>query len=282
MYPAHGEGSLCGQNLSAKRCSTIGYEKRFNPAFKPNSREKLIEALLRDMPLAPSYFYRTSEINRTGPRILGQVPQLRLMSVQEAKEVLENGHLMLDVRTPEAFGGAHVPGAFNIWFGPSLSTWAGWVLPYDKPITLLLDTPEHGEEVVRQLIRVGFDNISGYLEGGMEAWMEAGMPIDTVPQLSVHQLREHLAGDNEIIVTDVRTPREYNSGHIEGALHIHAGQIDERNEELNRGDAIALVCRTAHRSSIAGSILKRHGFHKVCNVSGGMTAWTNAGYEITP
>lgn len=280
VYPAHGEGSLCGRNLSEKRWSTIGYEKRFNDAFQPATPEKFRKEILKDMPMVPRYFHRTSEINRLGPKILGQICPPRAITVGETNELLDKGHLLLDIRTPEAFGGAHIPGAYNLWFSHSLATWAGWVLPNDRPILLLLDAPEHGEEVVRQLLRVGFDDVAGYVDGGMEDWMEAGLPIATLPQISIHQLRDSIESDNETIITDVRTLAEYNEGHIAGALNIHAGQMDDRYDELNKDDAIAIICRTAHRSSVAGSILKRHGFENVCNVSGGMTAWRNVGYEV--
>jgi glyoxylase-like metal-dependent hydrolase (beta-lactamase superfamily II)/rhodanese-related sulfurtransferase len=280
VYPAHGEGSLCGRNLSAKRCSTIGYEKRFNPAFEPSHKEAFRTEILRDMPTAPRYFFRTSDANRRGPRVIGQVPQLREVPVAEAKELIDKGCLVVDTRTPEAFGGAHIPASYSIWFGPALSTWSGWVLPCDRPILLLLEDPEQGKEAMRWLLRVGFDDVEGHIGGGVEAWMEAGFPIGTLPQLSVHRLAELIARQKEIIVTDVRTPAEYNEGHITGALNIHAGQMAERSGELNREDPIAVVCRTAHRSSVAGSILKRQGFESVYNVSGGMTAWTNAGHEV--
>ena len=280
VYPAHGEGSLCGKNLSAKRCSTIGYEKRFNHAFGPANVDAFSNELLVEMPIAPRYFYRTSETNRKGPRVLGRLPQLKSLSLEEAKSLYESGHVILDIRTPESFGGAHIPGAYNIWLSPALSTWAGSILPYNKPIILVLDDNDHQEQVVRQLIRVGFDELGGYIDGGIETWMSAGLPISRIPQLSVHELKEKLSGQNEILVTDVRSSMEYNSGHISGALNIHAGQIEDRHVELDRKEPVAVVCRTAHRSSIAGSILKRCGFTEVYNVSGGMTAWANSGYEV--
>jgi glyoxylase-like metal-dependent hydrolase (beta-lactamase superfamily II)/rhodanese-related sulfurtransferase len=281
VYPAHGEGSLCGRSLSGKRHSTIGYERKFNYAFKPTTKEEFRETILKDMPLAPGYFQRTSEINRKGPRVLGGLPQRRAVLPEQAERLLNDGNLLLDVRTPEAFGGVHIQGAYNIWFSPMISTWAGWVLPYEQPILLLLEKEEQWEEVVRQLIRVGLDEIAGYVDEGIEAWLEAGLPTSHLPQLSIHELKDMLAGKEEPIVLDVRTDSEYREGHIAGAVNIHAGQIKDRFKELGKTKPIAIICRTAHRSSIAGSILKQHGFQCLYNVSGGMTAWHNAGYEVT-
>ncbi len=281
VYPTHGEGSLCGRSMSSKRYSTIGYERKFNHAFKPATKEEFRETILEDMPPAPSYFQRTSEINRNGPRVLGGLPQRGAVSPQHVERLLKDGHLLLDVRTPEAFGGVHIGGAYNIWLSPMISTWSGWILPYERPILLLLDNEEQWEEVVRQLIRVGLDEIAGYIDGGIESWLQAGLPSSHLPQLSIDELRHMLARKEELTVLDVRTNSEYREGHITGAINIHAGQIKDRFRELERTKPIAIICRTAHRSAIAGSILKQHDFQYLYNVSGGMTAWNNAGYEAT-
>lgn len=280
VYPAHGEGSLCGRSMSGKRYSTIGYEKRFNHVFKPATEEEFREAILKDMPLAPDYFHRSSEINRKGPRVLGGLPPRNAVPPRQTEKLISNGHILLDVRTPEAFGGVNIKGAFNIWFSPMISTWAGWVLPYERPILLLLEKDEQWEEVVRQLIRVGLDEIAGYIDGGMEAWLESGLPSSHLPQLSIHELKGRQTSKEDMTILDVRTELEYREGHIDGAVNIHAGQIKDRFGELERTNPIAVICRTAHRSSIAGSILKQYGFQHLYNVSGGMTAWNNAGYEV--
>ena len=135
--------------------------------------------------------------------------------------------------------------------------------------------------MARQLIRVGLDEIAGCVGGGMETWLEAGLPISHLAQLSIHELRDRLTRREELLVLDVRTDSEYQQGHIAGAVNIHAGQIKDRFGELEGTKPIAIICRTAHRSSIAGSILKQHGFQYLYNVSGGMTAWNSAGYEVT-
>lgn len=280
VYPAHGAGSLCGRSMSNKRHSTLGYEKHFNHAFQFTSETEFIDALLRDMPPTPKYFHHVSEINRKGPRVLKELPEKVAVSPAQAQRLIKEGYTLLDVRTPEAFGGAHAVGAFNIWFSTMISTWAGWVLSYDQPILLLLENEEQWEEVVRQLLRVGLDKIAGYVDGGMETWVEAGLPISHIPQLSVHELGNMLTEKQDVLVLDVRTDSEYREGHITGAINIHAGQIKEHLHELERTKPIALVCRTAHRSSIAGSILQQHGVQHLYNVSGGMSAWVNAGYDV--
>ena len=259
----------------------MGYEKHFNHAFQLTNETEFTEALQRDMPPAPNYFHHVSEVNRKGPRVLGELPKKVPISPKQAQRLLEEGHVLLDIRTPEAFGGAHIVSAYNIWFSTMISTWAGWVLPYDQPILLLLENEDQWEEVVHQLLRVGLDEIAGHIDGGMETWIETGLPISHLPQLSAHELRSMLEQKKGLVILDVRTDSEYREGHIAGAINIHSGQIKERLHELERAKPIALVCRTAHRSSIAGSILLQHGFQHLYNVSGGMSAWVNAGYEVT-
>jgi hydroxyacylglutathione hydrolase len=266
--------------MSGKRHSTIGYEKKFNHAFKPATKEAFREALLKDMPPAPHYFQRSTYVNCQGPRVLGEPPKRKEIPPRLAAELLRGGHVLLDIRTPEAFGGAHVEGAYNVWFSPMISTWAGWVLPYDRPVILLLEDEDQWEETVRQLVRVGFDDIAGFVDGGIESWVAAGLPASHLAQLSVQELKDMMAARRDLMIVDVRTDAEYRSGHIAGAINIHAGQVNDRYQELDRDKPIALVCRSAHRSSIAGSILLQHGFERVYNVSGGITAWGNAGYAV--
>ena len=281
LYPTHGEGSLCGKKLSGKRWSTIGYEKKFNHAFGPNNVDDFKEAILTGMPPAPAYFSRSSNINRLGPKILEDIPQVRKIPAQEANQLLNDDHILLDVRTHVPFGGAHIPGAYNIRHSPTLSTWSGWILPYDRPILLLLDHEDQCDEVVLQLHRVGFERITGHIHGGMQGWIDAGLPFCRLPQLSIHEVNEMLSTGKSVKVVDVRTPAEYNQGHISGAVNIHAGEIENACHYLKKEASIATVCGEGNRSSIAASILQRMGFKDIYNISGGMNAWVNAGYKIT-
>lgn len=281
VFPAHGAGSLCGKALSSRASSTIGYERKFNPslAFKPE--EPWVAELLSDMPIAPRYFSRMKRVNQQGPRIIGLQYPGRMPLL--AKQVLSRGKegcQILDVRSKEAFAGAHIPGAINIPFGPNVATWAGWVLSYDEPIILIVEKPGQVDEVITSLLRVGLDNISGYLDGGMDSWELAGFELSSLAATSVAQVGRNRKDGGVGLVLDVRTQSEWRSGHIEGAINIHAGNVQGQLDELERDQPILVVCGSGYRATIAASILQRAGYSHVSNVVGGMTAWTNAGLPL--
>jgi hydroxyacylglutathione hydrolase len=150
------------------------------------------------------------------------------------------------------------------------------VLPYDRPILPVVEHPSQVEEVVTHLLRVGFDDMQGYMEGGMDAWETAGLPLVTLSTLSVHDLKQKLDRKEKLTVLDVRTESEWNAGHIDGALHIHGGKLQEHFREVPRDNPVAVVCGSGYRASIAASFLQRNGYEGVSNVVGGMSAWKAA------
>lgn len=278
VYPAHGAGSLCGRAMSAKRTSTIGYEKKYNYAYQIKDRNKFIELLTTDMPDAPDHFSRCSEINRKGPTLVRDLPCLAPYDpVSFHQRSKEKETIVLDIRPYEAFGGQHVPGAYHIDFGGNFSTFAGWVLPPDADILLVSGNPSQSEEAVIQLRRVGLDRTIGYLEGGMYEWAKAGLSSEQVSQISVEALNQRIMGGAKVTLLDVRAKREFMTGHINGAVNIPFPDLRTRYGELNSASPVLVICNTGHRSSIATSILKRHGFKDVSNVAGGMTGYNAAG-----
>jgi hydroxyacylglutathione hydrolase len=282
IFPAHGAGSLCGKAIGSRQSSTIGYERRFNPALREKPQAEWVRSLLAGMPLAPPYFRRMKRVNKEGPAILGpELPGQKRWSPKEVYERVCERCLVVDVRSKEAFAAAHIPNAFNIPLGPNLPTWAGWVLPYDRPTLIVLDDAARMPEVTTHLLRVGFDDVQGYLEGGMDAWETAGYPLTTLSTLSVHQLHQQLKGGQRFTVLDVRTEGEWNAGHIDGAIHIHGGKLQERFAEVPRDRPVAVVCGSGYRASIAASFLQREKYEAVSNVIGGMTAWKAAGFPTT-
>jgi hydroxyacylglutathione hydrolase len=279
MFPAHGAGSLCGKAIGSRRSSTIGYERRFNVSLQRLPEDQWVRRLLDAMPLAPPYFRRMKRINKEGPTILGpELPGQKRWNARQVYERVCDQCLIVDVRSKEAFAAAHLPGSINIPLGTNLPTWAGWVLPYDRPILVVLDNPGEMATVTTHLLRVGFDTVQGYLEGGIDSWETAGLPLSTIETMSVETLRGRLTEVQKGTLTllDVRTEQEWDSGHIEGALHIHGGKLQERFEELPRDRPVAVVCGSGYRASIAASFLKREGFESVANVLGGMAAWKAA------
>ena len=155
------------------------------------------------------------------------------------------------------------------------------MLPYDHPTLIILDDPASMPEVTTHLLRVGLDDVRGYLEGGMDAWEVGGLPLATLSTSSVHDLAARLKNASKPTVLDVRTEREWKAGHIDEAIHIHGGMLQERFAEVPKGKPVAVICGSGYRASIASSFLKREGYQSLSNVVGGMSAWKAAGLPTT-
>jgi hydroxyacylglutathione hydrolase len=282
IHPGHGAGSMCGAGMSARPFSTLGFERIANPYLDPGlSEEAFVEKILGSAPPFPPYYRRMKALNSEGPPILGDLPGRDPIPVEEFHALVEAGNVVVDLRDQLAFGGGHVPGALGIGVDGSLSTWAAWVVPYDQPILLVVETPFAVDPAVRALVRVGLDRIRGWLEGGMNAWRQEGLPIATLPQMSIPELAAALERGAAVNVLDVRGDGEWSAGHIDGAIHVHGGLLEDRLDEVPRnGRPLAVICGSGYRSTVAASVLKRAGFEDVRNVPGGMRAWRSAGLPV--
>jgi glyoxylase-like metal-dependent hydrolase (beta-lactamase superfamily II)/rhodanese-related sulfurtransferase len=279
VYPAHGEGSLCGRALGAKRSSTIGYEKKYNYALQIPDRTEFIEALTTDMPPAPDHFSRCTEINRKGPIKLNELSPVKEIPSGDFFKLTEtDGTVVLDLRCYEGFGGEHIPYSWCIDLRSNFATYAGWLLPHKKQILLVSESEKQAMEAAVWLRRVGLDNISVFLNGGMFAWVTAGLRASHVPQLSIPELHEWILSENPLVIVDVRAPSEYEVFHIENSINIPVQDLRERYVELDPEAEIAVICSTGHRSSMGCSILKKHGFFRINNAAGGMTGYNAAGF----
>jgi hydroxyacylglutathione hydrolase len=280
VYPAHGAGSLCGRAMGAKRTSTIGYERKYNAALQINNKAEFVKSLTTNMPGAPDHFSRCSAINGKGPALTRTLPELARVDARTFKKMADiNKTIVVDIRAYETFGGQHVPSAFHIDFGGNFATFAGWILPPGKDILIVGSSFEQAQEAAVWLKRVGLDRAVAYLEGGMFAWAVEGLRTAHVRQLSAEELYMMTNKGEEMILVDVRAPREYESGHIRGAINIPVADLRTRYKELDKNKPIVLICSTGHRSSLGASILKQQRFRDVYNVAGGMTGYSAAGYS---
>ncbi len=272
VYPCHGAGSLCGSGMSDRAQTTLGYERACNVFLLEQPKEDFVNRILSTVPPFPGYYRRMKRLNSDGPPILNGIPGGAALTAAEFRERIATGSVtVLDLRRPESFGGAHIPGAVNLGAWGNLPLWAGWILPYGRPIYLVGGEGVDLEQARRALIRVGHDDIRGYLRDGMQSWLEAGYGQATLPQTSTVELGRRLTG--QIFVLDVRTKPEWEECHIAGATHIPAGDIEQRAAEVSTSLPVYVVCASGYRSSIAASILSNLGLTNVVNVNGGMTAW---------
>ena len=286
VFPAHGAGSLCGKNISSETSSTIGAQRLENYALKPMTREEFIRTMTSDLPEAPEYFRNDVEMNRRGAADLAELPPLAALSPEAAESLAGAGAVFLDVRPPDEYGAAHVPGSVHIGLSGQFASWAGTVLPAGAPVILVAADAARAAEARMRLARVGVEDVAGFLDGGVEAWRAWGRGIASVEQIDAAELRRRLEAGGQTgqtgqrpVVVDVRRPGEWESGRISQSLAVSLHELPARAGEIDadRAAPVAAICAGGYRSSIATSLLERAGFARVANVQGGMAAWDRLG-----
>jgi glyoxylase-like metal-dependent hydrolase (beta-lactamase superfamily II)/rhodanese-related sulfurtransferase len=274
VYPAHGAGSLCGRTIRAESWSTIGQERTMNPALKPMSREQFVAEIARDVPETPVYFLHSRDLNRLGPALRAGAEMPPALVPGEFAAAARRGGVILDARSPEAHGAAHPAGALNVGLDGQYASWVGTLVRPENRLLLVVE-PERAEEAVMRLARVGYENVIGILDGGIERWKAAGLPVESVQQEPIERVLE--PGRR---VLDVRRPSEWERFHLKGATLIPLGQLAARAGELDRDADWLIVCASGYRSSMAVGVLRRAGFKRLANARGGMDAYQRTGLPV--
>lgn len=278
IFPAHGAGSPCGADIGERLESSIGYERKFNPFLQYQDFEEFKDFALRTAPPTPTYYPRMKKLNAKGPDILGNLPRVPALPAKTFKQAVEQEEgVLIDTRTLLAFCGGHIAGALNIGGTPMLSVWAGWLLDPEKSVLLVLEKDGEIEKVVKLFLRTGYTRFAGYLAGGMKAWDNAGFDLEDLGQMTVHDVKA--AGD-DLQVLDVRSPGEWEEGHIPGAIHIFLPELREKAARLAKRKPTVVYCDTGYRASIGASILKQEGLRDVSNLPGSWQAWKKAKFPI--
>jgi glyoxylase-like metal-dependent hydrolase (beta-lactamase superfamily II)/rhodanese-related sulfurtransferase len=281
VYPAHGQGSLCGRGMSAKGVSTLGYERRANPMLGFADFAGFKAAVMARFPARPKSFSHIIETNRQGAPLLDRCPVARELSPERFEAAMAApGTVVIDTRDAAAFGGTHIPGSLNIGFEKQLANWVGMSVAPDSKILLVAENRERAGAMRLELLRIGYDDILGHLAGGMAAWTQSGRRVASLAQTSVHDLAAALAGEAPPTLLDVRTEAEWETGHIAQAFHQSFADILDRGLDLCFSGPVAVVCGSGYRSNIIGSALAAKGCNDVRSVAGGMTAWTRAGLPL--
>ncbi len=274
VYPAHGAGSLCGKKISKDTVSTMGDERRTNYALQPMSEPEFITLVTADQPDAPSYFTYDAVLNSQERPTLDRVleHELRPLALDTVLELQKNGAQVLDVRNPDEFAGGHLRGSINIGLAGQYATWAGTLLDRERPIVVIA-SPGREVEAAMRLARIGFHNVSGYLERGMTALQDRDDLLAYMPQTAAKVLAGVMGAPDAPYVLDVRTPNEWQQRHIDGSVNIPLNKLTGRLHELPRNRPIVVHCAGGYRSSIAGSLLQSAGFARVAELSGGLASW---------
>jgi hydroxyacylglutathione hydrolase len=274
VYPAHGAGSLCGKNLSTDTVSTIGVQRSYNYAMQPMSRERFIEIVTADQPDAPDYFTYDAVLNTQEHPTLEQAleRELRPLTLEQTLALAADGAQLLDTREAARFEGAHVRGSLNVGLGGSFATWSGTLLDHGRPVVVISE-PGRELEAATRLGRIGFDNVAGYLSGGMQHAEESGARVARTERITAGSLAEAGTGPNAPLVIDVRAPGEWEAGHIDGAVNLPLSRLADELDALPADRQLVVYCASGYRSGIAASLLQRAGRTGVADLVGGLEAW---------
>jgi hydroxyacylglutathione hydrolase len=211
VYPTHGAGSACGKAIGDRRWSTIGNERFFSPALIERSEEEFVRWLLEGMPEPPRHYARLKKVNAGGAPVVGGVPVLQPLSLEEFRERMRNPDMvLLDTRSLLAFGGGHIEGTINIGLGSYFPNWVGWMVDPERPLLLVLESEREVRPVAEHLFRLGYDDVVGYLHGGMTTWQNAALPLERTAEWTVHELNERKE-DPSVTVLDVRSDAEWGT-----------------------------------------------------------------------
>jgi hydroxyacylglutathione hydrolase len=274
VFPAHGAGSLCGRNIRRETSSTIGLERETNAALRPMGREQFIAEITRDVPETPVYFLHSRDLNRAGPALRAGAEMPPMMPPREFAEAARAGAVILDTRSDAAYANAHPRGALHVGLAGQYASWTGTLAKPDDRL-LLIAPPGREEEAVMRLARVGYENVAGLLDGGIERWKAEGLPVATV--LQEDAARAIRPGRR---VLDVRRRNEWDMFHLKGATLIPLAELPTRVSELDASADWVIVCASGYRSLMAASVLERAGFTRIVNADGGMDAYYDSGQPV--
>jgi hydroxyacylglutathione hydrolase len=278
VWPGHGAGSACGKALGAVPSTTVGYEKVRNWALQyENNEPGFVRYLLEDQPEPPKYFAMMKKLNKVVRPLLTEVPALKKLSKEDFKAAMDKGIKVIDTRLKTDFANGFIPGTINIQGNNAFATWMGWFLTYNEPFILIADPSKH-DDLVRKLMRIGLDNIYGYVEN-VEVWTELGHELEKSNVISIDEFKDILKS-NHTQTVDLRGAAEYKAGHIQGTENIFIGTLEENLDKIKKDQPVVILCQSGDRSTIGYSLLRKHGFKNVKNYLGSMNEWANAGNAV--
>lgn len=276
LLPTHGGGSFCSAGSGTTHTSTLGEERASNPLLSMSDHE-FIETWPKTFPRTPAYFARMREVNWSGPRLRADIEMPGPLPPKVfADAAADPGAVVLDVRDAGSYAEAHGEGAVAIPFRDSFPTWLGWLVPADARLLFVLGAASI-EDVVDACLLVGYERFEGYLEGGMDAWRRAGMPVRSLPSIAAEDTVPWLEMGAQPL--DVREPDELERGAIAGAVAVPLGDLPEHVGSLPQGRPLLVYCASGLRSTTAASVLERAGVGPVVNLRGGYGAWQEAGRD---
>ncbi len=271
LFPAHGAGSVCGAGMADRDFSTLGFERLTNPALQVQTKKDFIQNKMREKHTKPPYFSRMEEYNLKGAPPVEPVFPPQPLGADQFEQAMQEGMLAIDIRSPEAFAGAYIPGSIAIPL-EMLPAYAGWFLPYDQDLGLIVDSYPNVHTARRFLTRIGYDRVVGFLEQGLHEWEIRGKYYQTIPAVYAGEIQRRIRDTESFTLLDVRTDNEFEQGHLPNAQHIFLGELPDRIDEVGPARPITTFCGSGQRAIIAASLLKKHGFQQVEDSLGSMQA----------
>jgi hydroxyacylglutathione hydrolase len=278
VWPGHLGGSMCGgPEMDMKVSSTIGFEKRHNPALSISDEDEFVRVALDGLGPQPPNFAAIVELNR-GPLLTDGVEQLPL-APRQVEQRRVSGALLVDVRTDQQFDDAHIPGAVSIpMLNPGFGSRLAWLADRDQDTVFVGRDDEDGRRAGRLAVAVGIRRLAGFLHGGMTSWRQEKRPVERIERLPLEGLPERAS---EVQILDVRERSEWEAGHIPGSTFTPWHDIDAIPSGLDPSRPIAVVCGSGQRSAVAASLVQRHGAEHVIHViDGGVPEWGELGQPL--
>ena len=279
LWPAHGAGSVCGSGMADRNFSTLGYERQHNPALQKGDRNAFIASKLAEDHFYPPYFKQMEKYNLEGPPPLVELPRPKSLAPNDFAQAMVDGMQVVDVRSPEAYAGAHLPGSFSLPLN-MLPAFAGMFLEYTRPLGLVVEEDAQIDEAVRSLVRIGYDHIAAFLAGGLHAWETSGRRYESIPAIHIEDLEKRIDAGDRFTLLDVRSQEEFQSGHLRGAKQIFVGDLPQKLDQIAGGRPVTTYCNSGQRAMIAASLLRQRGIEPVENCLGSLAACKSLACEM--
>jgi rhodanese-related sulfurtransferase len=265
VYPTHGAGSFCSAPGGSQRTSTLGHERDTNPLFSITDEEVFVQRLIAGFGSFPAYFAWLPELNRRGPIRYDSLPRLAALDPDGVERHLAAGGIVIDARPVASFSAGHLPGSLSNTLRPVFASWLGWLVEPHHPVVFVLDPDQDRDDLVRQCLDVGHEQLAGQLDGGIDAWMRSGRAVSAIPLVEPGEMRGQ--------VIDVRQANEYASGYVPGAINIELGAVSDTRVEAG---PVTVMCGHGERAMTGASILSAHGHDIVAVFDGGPDTWSDA------
>jgi hydroxyacylglutathione hydrolase len=273
VFPTHGTGSFCGTGGQSGHETTLGHERATNPFFLTTEVMPFLARVL-DQERYPAYYADMAAINREGAPLLGRNPAAPAkLTAAEVEKLMVDGAAVVDVRLGREYDRGHIPGSYQVGLDGPFSAWVGWLIPRGRPIVLTGGSGGQHREAQRQLHRIGFDSISGALDGGMDAWQSSGRALSTFETVDIEDMAERILSAEPLTVVDSRDDHEWAAGHVPGAVHVYVPDVPRRADEIPHQAPVAVHCATGYRAGIAASLLEQAGLKRIIHVNGPFSDW---------